>query len=349
MFKLSISASSIYSGIKSTKYFAGSSFHDNLFSFMFLVRCSYTIYTKKISLNEEYDTTFNSAIGSLKAGDFSKAHKQFDTALKLYLANKGELDENVAYLYVQKGVAAFKNKQIQEAEKCFSEAERSIKSLTDVDPNLISYLYTNMETLFSSGKDIDRAIYYAKQALDMQNKVPNNDKENFVNINLRIAELLHAKARNYQDSLPYYQACETEIANGTKVDPSNLCSIYEGLGHSYFEKGDYQKALEYYTKVEESGKASPKNMGLVYLNMGVCSLEIMNFEKAKTELDKALSLCTKHFGENSDQVASVYSILGTLEFSRKRYQYIIFADVQWLQRHDNTITSQLILNIPLNL
>jgi len=107
-------------------------------------------------------------------------------------------------------------------------------------------------------------------------------------------------------------------------DDVNLAETYKVLGNVYSSKGNYNQALDYFI----SSKSLFEQEGLnnfvseVLLNEGQTLIKINEFEKAKKQLDKSISLATRYELDKIKSSAMIYNgyahaKLGQTEFGLK--------------------------------
>lgn len=118
---------------------------------------------------------------------------------------------------------------------------------------------------------------------------PLNDKDIPVLIELSNAYTFH----NYDSAIKYANlGIQTSEKNGKKPDQGFSVS----LGNVYFEKGEYDKALNYYIEAEKQGKllGDLKSLVLINGNIGLIYLEQNLLEKAKIQFESALEIAKEN-------------------------------------------------------
>ena len=89
-----------------------------------------------------------------------------------------------------------------------------------------------------------------------------------------------------------------------------VASSYNNLGSVYSEKGDQDKALEYYIKsLSIIGEKSPL-AGLSYNNIGTIYLEKGDYDQALEYFQKALTIRLQVLGEENTEIAKYYNNIG---------------------------------------
>jgi tetratricopeptide (TPR) repeat protein len=115
-----------------------------------------------------------------------------------------------------------------------------------------------------------------------------------------IAKYSGEKENNYELCISEYLKC-LETTDSTK-----LIDVWANIATAYSLKGDYPKAIEYYTS---SIKKEPK-VGVHYMNRGFQYLKTQQPEKALPDLEKASVMTMK-----KDDRASVFGGLGTAQLN----------------------------------
>ncbi|MDU2360549.1 MAG: DUF2225 domain-containing protein, partial [Campylobacter concisus] len=102
-------------------------------------------------------------------------------------------------------------------------------------------------------------------------------------------------------------------ACATTMDDADDYSI---AAYEYYQNGNYQKAIEAYTKaleIQENilGKDDIKN-AVIYNNMGLAYAFMGEYEKALEFATKALAIQEKILGKENTEVATSYNNMGLI-------------------------------------
>ena len=129
----------------------------------------------------------------------------------------------------------------------------------------------------------------------------------------------HGYLFSQPDSVFYYAQLEYDFA--LKVDNKKyMAQALNSQGVSFYFKGNYEKALEYYEKSlkisEEIG--CKKGMGKSYNNIGNIYLNQGNYEKALEYYEKSLKIseeigCKKGMGSTLGNIGLIYHNQGNYE------------------------------------
>ena len=121
---------------------------------------------------------------------------------------------------------------------------------------------------------------------------------------------------DYQTSMMYNQTYLMMVQFSGKENFSDTTSSYNNIGVVYYSQGDYDKALEYYSKtlaIREKvlGTEHPNtarsygNIGVVYKNQG-------DYDKALEFFTKDLAICEKVLGTEHPDTAICYNNIGVV-------------------------------------
>jgi tetratricopeptide (TPR) repeat protein len=103
--------------------------------------------------------------------------------------------------------------------------------------------------------------------------------------------LILADSKNYGEAIPY-------LSKGIAIDPRREKLSFLYLGISYYQVGDIDKALQYLTsstKINSGSSVAYYYLGLVYEKKN-------DFVKARTALQKALSLSGNNYQEAENEL-----------------------------------------------
>ncbi len=103
----------------------------------------------------------------------------------------------------------------------------------------------------------------------------------------------------------------------------DMATLFGHIADTYYNMGDYKKALEYHTwqLLSHSAIYGPENTGTasLYSNIGNCHLLQENYTKALENYGKALAIRVKALGTENTLTASSYYDLGTAHACLKDY------------------------------
>ncbi|MEO8147625.1 MAG: tetratricopeptide repeat protein [Bacteroidia bacterium] len=204
----------------------------------------------------------------------------------------------------QQARIAIKENKYDEAEALLNESAK--ESISDV-----------ASTFYELGKLKKIQLKY-KEALDKFELAVKINPEDF-DMNMEAGRMLRDLGYNDKAIVHFEKALQT-LEHNNSVDKSKLLFLNEGLGKSYFNKGEYDIAIKY---CEESlaisrelyGDEHPEianwynNLGLVYDSQG-------GSDKAIKYYEQALAIDKKYYGEEHLQIAIRYNNLG-LAYSNK--------------------------------
>jgi len=131
---------------------------------------------------------------------------------------------------------------------------------------------------------------------------------------------MYFETHQYQKASEYYN---TYIQRNEKEQDLYLSSSYHNIGNVLNKQGEYESALEFYSKSLEINKSAPegsdilvagsyKNMGSVYNNQG-------DYEKALEFYSKSLELEKLVSSEDHPGIATSFNNIGTVYFSQGEY------------------------------
>lgn len=194
-----------------------------------------TVLAKEIAVSENLTPEYasvNNALGVLYRvnGQFEESLAVFNESLK---QTKGI--KLIALIQMNKGNTLSELMRLDEAAACYFAGLKINENLNDEKGKLQSY--NNLSVLFKKAKQYDKAIFYAKQSLEISRK---NDIKNSMAItydNLaNIYDLTHKK-----DSIIWFRKEAIKLFEDLN-DQKNLARCYHNLGHYYLLHDNYSEA-----------------------------------------------------------------------------------------------------------
>jgi tetratricopeptide (TPR) repeat protein len=160
------------------------------------------------------------------------------------------------------------------------------------DPDILRSCYYTLCNFYAGIKEYDKAIDYAKKAMDQLELVKKeSEKYNGVKYS-RVADLyslgnLYLGKKNFDMSQYYYEA-SIKLADSVKYEPMKMYG-YRGLLNQYIREKQPQKALNYFN-TNPLIKKYISNAGLGYVidgAYGTLYSEVGKFDSAKYYFEKA--------------------------------------------------------------
>ena len=170
-----------------------------------------------------------------------------------------------------------------------------------------------MAKSFANKLNFDSATYYYTKAADMFD----------TNFQAQIAtgSFLQAFACNYDLALKYCnRALHIAEKNNDSID---IAISYNNIGSVYSDKGDYDKALEYYNKALTIWKSKlgeeHTDVARSYNNIGLVYQAKSDYDKALKYFNKALAIQKAKLGEEHTDVARSYNNIGVVYYQKEDY------------------------------
>ncbi|MCB0505326.1 MAG: CHAT domain-containing protein [Cyclobacteriaceae bacterium] len=165
----------------------------------------------------------------------------------------------------------------------------------------------------------EKAVTYFEQAKDKLERTGSADRRLLGQTYNNIAVALWSQGKNSQ-ALQYHQVALQN--RETLKDPREIAASLNNIGLVYSNLQP-DLALEYY----ERAKAIYEQMGLKdkiatsYVNIGLAYRNLKDYHEALQNLNEALDIRKKEFGENSTLVAFVYSSLASVFLATEDYRF----------------------------
>lgn len=176
------------------------------------------------------------------------------------------------------------NKKVEEIAKEFVKREPE---------NSYAHLFLSFSKIYT--KDIEGAIENSKKSISL------NPKEG---INYLILSLLEISKNNFNDAEKSYQKIENDEVVFDKS--LNKQKAMDTIMKYLFSKGEYQKVLDYYTKIEDKKLISKRGIVLV-----------SKIYIQRKEFQKAIDFIKKYDGENSYLLNKSKENIETIKYYQK--------------------------------
>jgi tetratricopeptide (TPR) repeat protein len=209
--------------------------------------------------------------------NYQKAVTYYQQAEKLAPAGNPR-----AYFQGLEGICYFLMNQDQEAFQALTGAKEMLHpDEKDFDPEIFGLIHYFLGSLYEYGKKNEASL---ESRLEAHKYMTHLDPE---------AQwmLLAGMSRNYELQGDFRKAVKfnTEAISLVSQDDPEIVYIFESLGYSYHELGEYDKALEYFSRVLEMDQGFERQ-DEIYFNIGLCNRRLLNFRMALDSYLKLLEL-----------------------------------------------------------
>ncbi|SNZ15208.1 tetratricopeptide repeat protein [Hydrogenobacter hydrogenophilus] len=213
-------------------------------------------------------------INYLKAGDYQRAIKSGQMAVKLY-PRSADAYSCLGEAYRMTGEI---NLAIENLKKAEAYATRDVE---------LMYIYISLGDAYGQKGDLDNALFYHSKSLNLARKL--GDREMEAGGLTNIANVFRIKGEP-DKALEYY-----EEALRLYTDEKGKALTYNNIAGIYLDKGDYKKAIEYFKKAieisERYGEYHASGDGM--LNLGDTYRKIKDFKNAEYYLSEGLKRVQK--------------------------------------------------------
>lgn len=283
----------------------------------------------------------NVAIVYASKGDYDNAFLFFNHSVEINKHLYGEKSATITQVYLNLGVFSYQIGKPNKALAFYSQAEPILKN----DPSQRKYLgilYLNKGNILANQKDYGKALTFYQQALRiLKDYFPSlHPTINTIYVNIGY---IYENQGNYNEALKSLFKARTNDPNSAlviKVDRT-IAGIYDKLGK-------FSEAQKYYLSSIKKAKIIPgqdQEVGFSLHKYG----EFLNSHQKNglSYLNNALEISTKYFGNENQNVAVVFSSLGTYYTSNIRdYQKALAYYQKALISIDGKFSSPNILKTP---
>ncbi|WP_299435263.1 CHAT domain-containing protein [uncultured Aquimarina sp.] len=276
-------------------------------------------YLKKDSkmVANAYD---NIAIYYEKTPNYEKSFVYYKKALDVRKKLLPENHSDIAISYSNLGLI---HRKLGKFQKALEYHKKSLEiNLKTLDPNHSNTggSYNNIGMVYDDMGKLDKALEYYQKFLEVTINRSGKDHlyvgYSYINIGITYANL-----NQYDKAISYYLKAEPIFTNKNKL--YELTFFYESMGVAYFEKGAYEKSLQYSKKgldiaVKIYGEQHV-NVASLYSNIGTIYSKKNELENGVEYHNTAIEIYKTAFGENHYLVAEGYQNIGNYHKKIKDY------------------------------
>jgi len=265
-------------------------------------------------------------IGNLhfKIGAFEKALESFETALKI--CNKSKMFERSAFIHYKLGSVYLK---LDEPNAAIKRLEEGLKIKNkrlglDEEPSLAEFYEMFGLTYFNMRK-FDKAKQFYTDSLRIY--IQENGKESEEAIRLYTSlGLTESFLNNHELSMENYEhALKGQIAAlGEKH--YKLGYTYHHIANLYYEKKNFEKAVEFYNKAIDSlaGEVNSDNVDFmeIHIDTAFAFREMKKFEEAIQNFEQAMHIAIQNFGIGYYKVTKIKKELQILYKKEGKFEQL---------------------------
>jgi tetratricopeptide (TPR) repeat protein len=236
----------------------------------------------------------------------------FQTAI-LYYQQARELTpsgNSRAYFQGLEGICHFLLNQDEEAYRALSGAQEMLDpDEEEFDPEIFGLVHYFLGSLYEHGEKNEASLASRLEAF-----------EYLTHLHLEAQWMLLAGlSRNYEIQGDFHKAVKfnTDAISLISQDDPEIVYIFESLGCSHYELGEFDKALEYFSRVLEVDQGFERQEE-IYFNIGLCNQRLLNFRMALDSYLKLMEL--KELESSTDPLVWLYIEIAHCYYSLKEHE-----------------------------
>jgi len=200
------------------------------------------------------------------------------------------------------------NKSLELAKEEFGEDSPQLADIY----NLLSEVLIDMESYTEAEEAINTSLRLQKPL--SQNRL---EYANTLNSMGRLQELFY---QNLDEAMRFYEDAKQIALNTVGVYHPLISGCNSDIAGIFYEKGKYQKALEYYVAALEISRkyfnSNPINVAASLHNIALCYYEMGEIENALNSVEEALEICRKNLPHNHKDILNTENLLQKIKNKR---------------------------------
>ncbi|RLD65242.1 MAG: hypothetical protein DRI84_07210 [Bacteroidetes bacterium] len=183
------------------------------------------------------------------------------------------------------------------------------------DMEMVSILYSSLGNYHKYSSNYDSSLYYLRKSYSHSTKYNITSQIGRTMMSLGI---YYSKVDNYDSSLFYYNKgleffSNVDTSKITRPKEYYLAQINNNIGSLYLNKGEYERAIEYYYDALSLFEAygSKLEQIIIHINLGTIYLFQKEYNKAILEYEKALIILDESDNKWISRRASVFTNMGS--------------------------------------
>lgn len=237
--------------------------------------------------------------------EYQKAAAFYRQAMKLVPSGNPR-----AYYQGQEGICYFLLGQDKEAYQSLSVAQEMFRvDEKDFDPEIYGLVHYFLGSLYEYGGDHEASLRSRLKAIKYLSYLHREAQWMLLAGISRIYE----ERGEFRESVKY----NTQTISLISDDDLEVGYIYESLGYSHYELGEYNKALGYFSKILQVAPEFERKDDISF-SIGLCNQRLLNFQ---TALDSYLKLVeVKGFGGDKESLVWLFIEIAHCYYSLKEHE-----------------------------
>lgn len=270
--------------------------------------------------------------------DYNSAIDFYNISLSINKELFGEKYKETANCYSNIGMVYGAKGDHVSAIKYYNNALKIFKELNK-EENLQTascYFSIGVENYYSG--NYEEAFNNYTKALEIRKKISGEYDYDVVNTIINIASV-YSECQIFDDALDLFEQAE-KILNGLNANyySSYYAILYNQKGSLYYNKSDFVKAFDYWQKALEINiklYGDSENTGVAYSNIGQVYQAMGDYSRAIANLETAITIFRKLFGNNHPRIATTSKALGRVYISIGDYDYALKMYSQAIEIYKN--------------
>ena len=254
-------------------------------------------------------------------GMYQNAEQVMDEALRIRVKEYGEKSIEVAEVYESLG-------NLYKSEMHWKESVENLRKSLDiliqhkVSQTRIADVMANLAASMRDYGKVDSAEFYARRALNIENKYYKTTDERYLRTEEILAYVLRKKG-SHQQAYDIYEQILKRVQNEDEPDLSLLSRTADDLAYLEKKDHDYDAAIAHY---RQALAAATRLYGrnhlttlMIMSNLAAALYADGQYAATENMLRQKIHIIKRHFGQNNWHTASGWEMLSKFYLEQKRY------------------------------
>ncbi len=249
-----------------------------------------------VQADSEKDS-FRRAVAALKDGNYDLALTLFESTLTIRIADYGENSSPVANVLSNIGVIKSQLGLYSQAINYYERAEKIYLQLGEERLNNIAGIRQNLGICYGETGDIEKALNYYESADRVYRDLQSTSGKEYENLLINLT-VFYYEASRFSDAFEFCNKA-FKISTNDKLEYRKWAS----RGMIYLRLKDYNQSFNCFKEALKIGEFNHGGNFLgketIYLNLGLVSLNLSDFENSLKYYDEARLFIEKNIGKQN--------------------------------------------------